>query len=135
MTVLSDGNVTATLPAADIDRAERFYAEMLDLRPVSVTPQGLTYECGNGTRFIVFPSQGSASGSHTQLTFIVGDIEGEVGDLKANGVAFEEYDLPQLKTVNSIAVTDQLKSAWFKDSEGNLLNITEIGGAEPVPTE
>ncbi len=54
------------------------------------------------------------------------DIESEVADLKSRGVVFEEYDLPGLKTVNSIATMGPAKSAWFKDSEGNLLAVTQL---------
>jgi hypothetical protein len=44
----------------------------------------------------------------------------------ARGVVFEEYDLPSLSTVNSIATTGTAKGAWFKDSEGNLLSLAQF---------
>jgi hypothetical protein len=40
-------------------------------------------------------------------------------------VVFEEYDLPGLKTVNGIASFGELQGAWFKDSEGNILGLTQ----------
>ena len=51
-----------------------------------------------------------------------------VDDLKAKGVAFEDYDIPEigLKTVGGIAQFDGSKSAWFKDSEGNILNVASM---------
>jgi len=124
--MLANNPVHAALPASDLERAKRFYAEKLGLTPQSEMPGGVFYECGAGTRFLVYPSGGTASGTHTQLGWAVGDIEAEVADLKSRGVVFEEYDTPYLKTVNSIASPGPVKSAWFKDSEGNLLGLVQF---------
>jgi hypothetical protein len=94
--------------------------------PESEAPGGIFFRCGGGTRFLVFPSGGTASGQHTQMGWTVDDIESEVADLKARGVVFEEYDTPYLKTVNSVATTGPIKAAWFKDTEGNLLGIVQF---------
>jgi hypothetical protein len=53
------------------------------------------------------------------------DIEREVAELKRRGVVFEEYDMPGLKTVNSIATGGGAKTAWFKDSEGNIPAVSQ----------
>jgi hypothetical protein len=58
--------------------------------------------------------------------WLMEDVESEVATLKARGVVFEEYDLPSLKTVNSIATIGPGKGAWFKDSEGNLLSLAQF---------
>jgi hypothetical protein len=60
------------------------------------------------------------------MTWNTNDIEADVAALKARGVVFVEYDLPGLKTVNSIATIGQSKGAWFKDSEGNLLALGQF---------
>ena len=54
-------------------------------------------------------------------------IEAEAKEIKSKGVKFEEYDLPKIgiKTVNGIATIGNMKSAWFKDSEGNILSLTQ----------
>jgi hypothetical protein len=59
------------------------------------------------------------------MTWTVDNLEIEVGGLKARGVVFEEYDQPNLRTVNSIAAMGRIKTAWFKDSEGNLLGLVQ----------
>ncbi len=123
--MLSDAQAVAALPANDLDRAKRFYREMLSLQPVEETAQGLIFRCGDSSRFLLFPSAGGSSGTHTQLTFLVRDLQAEVEDLKANGVAFEEYERPDLRTVASIATTKSVEAAWFKDSEGNLLSLVQ----------
>ena len=123
--MLSDAGVLTTLPVSDLERAKRFYREMLGLRPLQELPQGLLYECADGGRFLLFPTGARAPSEHTQMSFVVNDIEGEVEDLKSDGVSFEEYDLQDLTTVWSIAYTRSAESAWFRDSEGNLIGLTQ----------
>ena len=124
--MLADHPVHTALPAVDLERARRFYAEKLELTPESEMLGGLFYRCGENSRFLLFPSQGKALGSHTQASWIVDDIEAEVAALKARGVIFEEYDTPSLSTVQGIAITRPAKGAWFKDSEGNLLGLVQF---------
>jgi catechol 2,3-dioxygenase-like lactoylglutathione lyase family enzyme len=124
--MLSDARLHTTLPAADLKRARAFYSEKLGLEPTEELPQGLTYEAGAATRFILFPTRSRPSGTHTQIGFAVDDIQAVVNDLKARGAVFEEYDFPGLKTVNSIANTGPIRAAWLKDSEGNLLGIVQL---------
>src|SRR6266567_5235750 len=98
--MLTNSPIYASLPAADLERAKRFYAEKLGLTPESELPGGLLYRCGKNSRFSVVPSEGEASGTHTQAMWLVEDVESEVAALKARGIVFEEYDLPSLSTVN-----------------------------------
>ena len=126
--MLADHPIHTALPAADLERARHFYAEKLGLTPQSEGPEGLLYRCGERTQLLLFPSQGTASGTHTQAGWTVDDIEEEVAGLKARGVVFEEYDTPSLKTIQSVARTGPAKAAWFKDSEGNLLVLLQLQG-------
>ena len=131
--MLSDAAVLTTLPVSDLERAKRFYREKLTLRPVQELPQGLLYECADGGRFLLYQTSAQSPSEHTQMSFVVSDIEGEIGDLKSDGVSFEKYDRPDLSTVGSIAYTRSAESAWFRDSEGNLIGITQSTseGEEP----
>ena len=124
--MLKNAPVHATIPCADLERAKAFYADKLGLTPSSDQPGGAFYDAGDGTRFFLFPSQGAASGTHTQMGFRVPDIETTVRDLKARGVTFEEYDFPTFDKATSIAQTGPVRSAWFKDSEGNLLGVVQL---------
>jgi catechol 2,3-dioxygenase-like lactoylglutathione lyase family enzyme len=128
--MLKESDVATRLPARDLNRARKFYADKLGLEPIEQRPGGLRYRSGNNF-FVLFESAGEASGSHTQMGWEVDDIEATVAALKARGVVFEEYDLPGLKTVNGIGeIAGNYpskgvgeKGSWFKDSEGNLLGI------------
>jgi predicted enzyme related to lactoylglutathione lyase len=102
-----------------------FYAQKLGLTPSEEVPGGLVYECEN-TWFLLYPSRGAGTAEHTLMGWSVEDIEAEIADLKARGVKFEEYNLPDLKTVNSIASMGPNRAAWFKDSEGNILGLVQM---------
>jgi len=133
--VLAQSQVATRLPAQDLDRARRFYAEKLGLEPVEERPGGLLYRCGSGF-FALFQSAGTAAGTHTQMGWEVTDLVATMAALRSRGIVFEEYDLPGLKTHSGIAsINGNYPSkgtgeygAWFKDSEGNLLGI-----GQPTP--
>jgi catechol 2,3-dioxygenase-like lactoylglutathione lyase family enzyme len=114
--------VYTTLPVTDPARARAFYAEKLGLAPTQ--PDGDFFECGAGTRFVI-SRMGSKPGGHTQMGFLVDDLAAEVKQLRSKGVVFEEYDLPSLKTIGAIADRGDMKVAWFKDSEGNMLGLMQ----------
>ena|ERR671923_1693916 len=129
--MLKDGRVATRLPAEDLGRARRFYAEKLGLEPSEERPGGLLYRAGS-CEFGVFESAGTSPGSFTQMAWEVDDIEATVNELRARGVVFEEVDLPGLKTVDGIAEVEGNypskggkgeRAAWFRDSEGNMLGI------------
>ncbi|MEU3337319.1 VOC family protein [Streptomyces sp. NPDC002144] len=131
--LLARGKVATRLPAQDLDRARRFYAEVLGLEPVDERPGGLLYRCG-GVDFVVFRSTGASPGTFTQMAWEVADIEAVVAELRRRGVEFEEVDVPGLRTVGGIAEVEGNypskgyrgeRGAWFHDSEGNLLAIGE----------
>jgi len=127
---LRDARIAARLPAGDLERARRWYAEKLGLEPAEERPGGLRYVVG-GAEFAIYQSAGRADGSFTQLAFTVADIEAEVAALKARGVVFEDYDVPGLATVDGMAEIDGNypskgsgeRAAWFRDSEGNMLGM------------
>ena len=120
--MLKDCRVFTTLPVTDPARARRFYAEKLGLTPTE--PDGDFYECGEGTRFVI-SKMASKPGGHTQMAFAVDDIASTLRELTSKGVAFEEYDYPTLKTVDGVFDAGDLKAAWFKDSEGNMIGLMQ----------
>jgi catechol 2,3-dioxygenase-like lactoylglutathione lyase family enzyme len=118
--MLKNYPVYTTLPTTDFDRARAFYKEKLGLTPIGAGAD--IFECGKGTAFVL-ASMGFKPGGHTQMSFLVDDVVAVVKQLKSKGVVFEDYDMPGLKTVNSIAERSDFRGAWFKDSEGNMIGI------------
>ncbi|MCE7946551.1 MAG: VOC family protein [Chloroflexi bacterium CFX4] len=120
--MLANYNLTPTIPAADLGRARRFYERVLGLTPVQESADGIIYRCGQ-TELLLYPTTNAGTAQHTLMAWMVDDIEAVVAHLRAQGVVFEEYDFPNLKTVNGIAELASERSAWFKDSEGNILAV------------
>jgi catechol 2,3-dioxygenase-like lactoylglutathione lyase family enzyme len=118
--------VVAVLPASDLDRARQFYSEKLGLTPRENGPDGLFYQVGTGSAFLVYHSAGPASGQHTQAGFLVDELDAAMADLRSRGVTFEEYDMPGLKTEAGVVTMPTGRGAFFKDSEGNVLALNEL---------
>lgn len=132
--MLNTGRVATRLPAEDLDRARRFYAEKLGLDPVDERPGGLLYRGASG-EFALFESVGASPGTFTQMGWEVDDIDATVAALKKRGVVFEEVDAPGLETADGIAEiagnypskgARGERAAWFRDSEGNMLGIGQL---------
>ncbi|HSP09328.1 MAG TPA: VOC family protein [Candidatus Dormibacteraeota bacterium] len=124
--MLSDKRTYTTIPVSDLDRAQTFYGETLGMHADMVTEGGVMYSCG-GTQFFVYPSRYRAAG-HTQMSWLVTDIKAEVAVLEAKGIQLEQFDIPGLETVDGISHSGpNVWTAWFKDPDGNLLGLTQIG--------
>ena len=124
--MLNDSKVTANIPAADLGRARRFYADKLGLTPSDENPGGLVYTTG-GTVFFLYETGYAGQAGHTIAQFHVADVAAEVKDLQAKGVTFERYDLPDTTWDGDIAsMGDMGHAAWFKDSEGNILCLDDL---------
>jgi predicted enzyme related to lactoylglutathione lyase len=125
-TMLANSPVTTILPVIDMQRARDFYERKLGLTPAGMKPDGkFVYTCGGGALVALFPKAGGTKADHTAISFQVDDIGAAIEALQKAGVAFEDYDLPGLKTVAHVCVLGSEKAAWFKDSEGNYLCLHE----------
>ena len=56
------------------------------------------------------------------VTFL--DAE-EIAALKGKGVSFEHYELPGTTLDGDVHVMGDMKAAWFKDPDGNILSVLE----------
>ena len=101
--------------------------EKLGLTPVrEVADAGVMYQVGEGSGFFLYPTSNAGKAPNTLMSFSAEDIVADVAALKKRGVVFEEYDFPGLKTVDGIADMGPVRSAWFKDSEGNLAGLVQL---------
>ncbi|WP_458779378.1 VOC family protein [Arthrobacter sp. D3-16] len=124
--MLKDSAIMAVLPAKDINRAKDFYRDKLGLEPSgSMEEDSLMYRCGSGTGFLIYQTDNAGTAKNTQMGWETDNFDAEMEELRRRGVVFEDYDQPGLKTENGVASSDWGKSAWFLDSEGNILNITQ----------
>jgi catechol 2,3-dioxygenase-like lactoylglutathione lyase family enzyme len=126
MRMLSKAAVTTILPVKDMARARDFYAKKLGLEPRGFAADGnFVFACGGDAQIALITKPEGTRAEHTALSFEVHGIEKVISDLQAEGVVFEDYDFPTLKTVDHICVLGSEKAAWFKDSEGNYLCVHE----------
>ena len=119
--------MSAVLPSSDLRRARDYYERVVGVEVEDAPPlRGFMGHAGNGTRFLVYETTAS-HGDATAATFVVDDLETVMHELRDRGVVFEEYDLPGVKTVKGVLDMGPTgKSAWFKDSEGNTINVAQM---------
>ena len=134
---LADAPLVANLPAHDIERAMRWYEEKLGLTPImDLGPGGQLYRTG-GSLWLIYQTPSAGTGKHTLASFVVPDIEAAMRDLRAKGVTFEEYALGDEgpNTENGVArdVTTGAAAAWFIDSEGNVVMLSQVPPGMVVP--
>jgi predicted enzyme related to lactoylglutathione lyase len=122
--MLSTAPIRAYIPAGNISRARKFYEGTLGLKPKEEYAHGVIYECG-GAEVFLYPTSNAGTSKASQAFWQVKDVEAEVAELKARGVTFEEYDMPGVTMKNSIATGGGAKTAWFKDTEGNILAVSQ----------
>jgi predicted enzyme related to lactoylglutathione lyase len=123
--MLKDSPLIPYIPVKDVARARTFYEEKVGLKPKEEYAGGVVYELGKGTWVFMYPSPGAGTNRASTAFWSVADVAAEVSELKARGVVFEEYDGPGIKTVDSIATGGGAKTAWFKDTEGNIMAISQ----------
>ena len=122
--MLTNATIHAYIPVSDLSRARKFYEEKVGLKPKETYAGGVIYECGGATVFM-YPTPNAGTSKASQAFWSVKDVEAEVAELKARGVKFEEYDMPGIAMKNSIATGGGAKTAWFKDTEGNIMAIAQ----------
>jgi len=123
--MLKSARIVPYIPVANVARARKFYEEKIGLVVKEEYAGGVVYECGDGSWVFMYPSAGAGTSRASTAFWAVNDVVAEVAALRKKGVVFEEYDMPGLKTVNGIATGGGAKTAWFKDSEGNILAISQ----------
>lgn len=127
--MLTNSTVTTTLVATNLDRSKDFYGNKLGLKEDSSMndENGVLYQAGNGTSLYLYKRPNPPVADHTLASFRVEDIEKTIEELSQKGVTFEYYDMPGLKTdEKGVATLGPIKSAWFKDPDGNILSVMQV---------
>jgi len=121
--MLGDRDAIATIAVKDTNAAKQFYEGKLGLRPEeSAESSVLSYKSGNSS-VLVYQSQFAGTNKATAATWVVGDVDGTVRELRSKGVAFEHYDFPDTTRQGDVHVSGKTRVAWFKDPDGNILSI------------
>lgn len=129
--MLGEAPVGMNIPVKNAQESKRFYEDVLAATPISVNETDIVYQTGN-TFFAIYETQQVGKAGHTLGTFVVDDLDATIEGLRDRGVAFEDYDMPGLKTVDSIAQLGENRIAWFKDPDGNILSVAEVSWQPPT---
>ncbi len=129
--MLDQARITAIVPVSDIEAAIEFYEARLGLRlderRDDLPANREAHLSGASGNLLLYESVGAGKSRHTVAAFRVDDIDAVVAGLRNRGVVFEEYDLPDLKTVDGIASIGDVRGAWCKDPDGNMIAIESVG--------
>jgi len=130
MSVLAGSLLHAVVPATDLGRAREFYEDVLGLAPMMDTEDAVAFEARHGSMILVYLRPGGQPPESTAAGFLVDDIVSTVEELKNRGVEFEHYDMEWLQTDERgiFSLDDGSMSAWFKDSEGNIISVSQVPG-------
>lgn len=106
-------------------RARSFYIEKLGFTPVAEDEQSVRFSTPSGSWFQVYETSSAGTGKHTIAQWDVDDLSAAVAQLTDVGVSFERYDMPGVNWDGDIAEMGGQRSAWFTDSEGNVMCLDE----------
>jgi catechol 2,3-dioxygenase-like lactoylglutathione lyase family enzyme len=122
--MLGNKDAAANIAVKNLEKSKKFYEDVLGLTQVDAEGQEfIVFKSGNST-VNVYQSQYAGTNQATAVTWAVGEeMEDIVRALKAKGITFEHYDMPDMKREGDIHVAGDMKVAWFKDPDGNILNI------------
>jgi len=123
--MLGKTDATPMIAVKDLDRARKFYEDTLGLKPVEEQGSEVVTLKSGDTTFNVYRSEFAGTNKATALNFDVDDIDAEVRELKDKGVMFEHYELEGLTPKGDVYVGEGMKTAWFKDPDGNILSLFE----------
>lgn len=125
--MLGDNDAVATVAVRNLTAGRKFYEDKLGFKVVRTEgDQAVTYKSGN-SQLLVYQSQFAGTNKATAATWIVKDVEGLVKEIKARGVTFDHYDMPGVTRKGDIHVAGNLKNAWFKDPDGNIIALVSAG--------
>jgi catechol 2,3-dioxygenase-like lactoylglutathione lyase family enzyme len=122
--MLGSKAVAATLAVSDLQAGREFYESVVGFVPLMETPDAVIYRSGDSA-VLVYQSEYAGSNKATAATWAAGDdFDAVVDDLRGKGVSFEHYDdLPGTTRDGDVHTIGELKAVWFKDPDGNILNV------------
>ena len=108
--MLGNIDAVANLAVKDLAVARRFYEGTLGLAQVDAEGEEVIVYRSGGTRINVYRSSFAGTNQATAVTWQVGDDIGRlVAALKAKGVRFEHYDMPDTKLEGDLHVMGDRK--------------------------
>lgn len=123
--MFKDQTSSAIVAVSDLDRARRFYGETLGLGSAGDMDDVLAFRTGE-TTLIVYKSDSAGTNRANAVVWSAKDFDAVIGELRGNGVRFEEYPDMGMEIRDGVHITGDFKAAWFKDPDGNILHVNNM---------
>jgi catechol 2,3-dioxygenase-like lactoylglutathione lyase family enzyme len=121
--MLADTDAIANVAVKDLERAKAFYRDTLGLPQVDAEGDEVAVFRSGASRLNVYRSEYAGTNQATAVTWVVEDVDATARALKEKGVSFEHYDMEGMSREGDVHVADGMRVAWFKDPDGNILNL------------
>ncbi|MEZ0069893.1 catechol 2,3-dioxygenase-like lactoylglutathione lyase family enzyme [Streptacidiphilus sp. MAP12-20] len=117
--------LVAFVAVTDLDRAQRFYGEVIGLTLHDERPYALVAAAGGATLRIT-AVEAVAAAPYTVLGWTVPDLNAAVDDLASRGVGFHRYEGMGQDERGVWTAPSGARVAWFNDPDGNTLSMTQL---------
>ena len=122
--MLGSKDAIANIAVKDLERSKKFYEGTLGLKPIAAEGEELIVFQSGRSKLFVYRSNYAATNQATAVSWEVGgEVEDLARALKAKGVRFEHYKMPGMTLKGDVHVAGDMKIAWFRDPDGNILSI------------
>ena len=121
--MLGNKKAVANVAVKDIGVATKFYKDKLGLTAVHEEGQELVVFRSGTSEINVYRSDYAGTNTATAVTWTVENVKAEVADLESRGITFEHYDTPGMTRDGDVYASGDMKVAWFKAPDGNILNV------------
>ena len=125
--MLKNHNSSAIVAVRDLDRARRFYGDLLGLE---LAEQGeeegvIVYRTG-ATNLVVYESEFAGTNRANAVVWgVAQELDEIAAELEAKGTDFEHYpDIGRLE--GNVHVAGGARLVWLKDPDGNILHINSM---------
>lgn len=125
--MLKNHNSSAIVAVRDLDRARRFYGDLLGLE---LAEQGeeegvIVYRTG-ATNLVVYESEFAGTNRANAVVWgVAQELDEIAAELEAKGADFEHYpDIGRLE--GNVHVAGGARLVWLKDPDGNILHINSM---------
>jgi catechol 2,3-dioxygenase-like lactoylglutathione lyase family enzyme len=126
MGILGDAKPAIVICSRDRARATAFYRDTLGLELDHEDRFAAVFNIG-GVTLRISTVAGFVAHGHTILGFIVADVAASVKALREKGVGFNTYAGFNQDELGILTVPGgNVRVAWFKDTDGNVLSVTNV---------
>lgn len=124
--MVAQNRMSAVVASTDLERSREFYEQKIGLtRSPETIPNHLLFEAGEGTTLLVYRRPSPNLADHTQVRFWCADVAADVSELVGRGVEFDPVEFGDFKLVDHVLTTPVGSSAWFKDPDGNTIQLVQ----------